>query len=395
MTEPGRGLTGRGRAVLVSAAVLATAGYLFGVQELYSLALGAAVLVLAARVWVQLRRWDLAVSRRVHPPRVRAGYEARVELTIANRSNRRSPLLEANDAFDGGRRWARFSVAPLGPDETLSSSYLLPTAQRGVHHLGPLLLRVGDPLGLAHETRSTAPDTSLTVHPRYELVPVRSVSSHRDSDRRRARPLIGRGATEFYMLREYVPGDDLRRVHWPSTARTGDLVIRQPETTHRGRLTVIADLRSTVCDPDSLESVVSASASVAVSSLHDGLQVRLVTTGGFDSGHSSSPASAPALLDGLSAAQMHPPVAGVPPFRGAGRLDPIVLVTTDRCSQTDLESAYELGGSSATTIVMFESPAGPDPIAAADGSRRAGRAVRVPAGKSFAASWTSWEQASC
>lgn len=395
MTEAGRGLTTRGRSVLAAAAVLATAGYLFGIQELYSLALAAAVLVAGARLWVQLRRWDLAVTRQVHPARVQAGQEARVELTARNDGHRRSPSVEASDAFDGGRRWARFSIAPLQPGENRSTSYRLPSARRGVYHLGPLVLRAGDPFGLAHESRSTAPDTSLTVHPRHDLLPTHSVSSHRDDDRRLVRPLLGKGGNEFYMLREYVPGDDLRRVHWPSTARVDDLVIRQPETVRRGRLTVVADLRAPVHDADSLEAVVSATASVAVSSLRAGLQVRVVTTAGFDSGHTSGRVSAVALLDGLAAADLHRPVAGAPPFRMAGRLDPVVLVTTDRSAEADLESAFGLGGPSGTTVIVFETAEGSEPVLNVGSGRGTRRSVRVPAGGSFASAWTAWEEASC
>ncbi len=391
MTSRSRALTSRGRVVAGSAAFMALAAYVFGVQELYCLAAAAAVLVVVARGWVQARRWEVEVTRHVHPARVQAGSDARVELTVRNSGPRPTPPLQARDAFDGGRRWARFAIAPLDAGETRTSSYRLPSGRRGVYHLGPLELQLLDPFGLACATRRTAPDTSLTVHPRYELVPIRAASSHRDDDRRPVRSRIGDAGTEFYMLREYVPGDDLRRVHWPSTARLDDLVIRQPEGARRGRVTVVADTRATVHDGESLEALLSGAAGLAVSCLHAGLQVRVVTTDGFDSGHRSGRVAGVALLDGLATAGAHPPAPGAPPFQVAGRADPVILLTTDRSTGADVESAVRLGGPNGTTVVFF----GTGPGSVPGGPDVGWRGVRVPPGGSFRAAWAAAEGARC
>ena len=373
-------LTTRGRVVFASGAAMALAAWLFGVQELYSLALAAAALCVGARIWVDVRRWNLQVSRFVHPTRVAAGQEARVELAVQNQGIHPSPLVEARDPFDGGRRYARFSIAPIPPRAHLTSSYRLPSTRRGVHRLGPLELRLTDPLGLASSTRPTALETSLTVHPPFTIVPVHGLSSHRDEDRRLPLPVIGRVGQEFYGLREYVPGDDLRHVHWPTTARIDDLVIRQPENLRRGRLTIMADLRSSVQDDETVEAVLSAVASLAMSSLSSGLQVRVVTTAGWDSGHSGGREHGPALLDGLAAAEIHPPRPHVAPFRLAGGMEPLVVVTTDRCSDGDLRSAVGMSGPTGTTLVVFDT----GPPAERRGGRRV---VRVGQGASFADAW--------
>ncbi|HET6875554.1 MAG TPA: DUF58 domain-containing protein, partial [Acidimicrobiales bacterium] len=300
-------LTTRGKVLIGAAMALAMAGWLFGIQELYCLAVAAAVLAVGARAWVALRGWDLTVTRYVHPAQVSAGQEARVELAVSNTHWQSSPPIEARDPFDGGRRWARFSIAPLHRGETRRSSYRLPSSRRGVYRLGPLELRLTDPLGLAHYTRITALQSALTVHPQYDIVPVVGLSSHRDEDRRLHQPVIGKGGNEFYTLREYVPGDDLRHVHWRSTARVDDLVIRQPENLRRGRLTVAADLRVTVNDDETVEAVISAAATLAMSALRAGTQVRVVSTDGWDSGHGSGRGHGPFILDGLAAAKLHKP----------------------------------------------------------------------------------------
>ena len=392
-------LTLRGRTMLGAGAAMAVAAWLFGIEELYCLALATAVMAVGARLWVDLRRWDLQVSRVVHPARVSAGQEARVELVVRNPGRRPSPPVEARDPFDGGRRWARFAIAPLDGGEVRTSSYRLPSTRRGVHRLGPLELRSSDPLGLASSSRVTASESSLTVHPRYDLVPVRGMSAHRDYDRRLSNPRLGKGGTEFYMLREYVPGDDLRQVHWPTTARLDELVIRQPESLRRGRLAVVADLRAGVVDDESVEWVLSAVASLAMSGLRSGLQVRVVTTAGWDSGHGRGGDRAAVILDGLAAAGVHRASPRLAPFRLAGGTDPMVVVTTDRCPEADRRSAFGMGGASGTTLVVFETagggevsavPAGTAAAVTEPGTRPSGRrVVAVGRGQSFAAAWAA------
>ncbi len=97
-------------------------------------------------------------------------------------------------------------------------------------------------------------------------------------------PVVGRLGDEFYGLREYRIGDDLRRVHWASTARTDQLMIRQPENLLQGRLTIAVDLRSTVHDAATLEAALSAAASLVMAGIRSRIHVRAATTSGIDSG---------------------------------------------------------------------------------------------------------------
>jgi uncharacterized protein (DUF58 family) len=388
MKPRAQSLTVRGKVVLVSGGLMGLAAILFGLKELYALALAAIVLVGSARLWVQIQKWDVRVLRHIHPPRVPAGLEARVELTVRNHGPHRSPPVLAADPFDGGRRWARFTVAPLKPGETRRASYRLPTTKRGIFRLGPLELEVCDPFGLARAVQSTTPDTSLTVHPRVDQISARSLSTQADQDIRIPVPVIGRTGTEFFALREYEAGDDLRHVHWPTTARLDDLVIRQPENFWRGRLTVATDLRTGCHDPESLELALSAAASVAVSALRSGLQVRMIGTTGMDSGHGSGQGHAGIILDLLAGAASAPGGALADEFRRHRSREPVVVVTTDLASDADLAAAFRLGGRQSTTVVLFETKATaratqPDGYPAGV----SGRYVRVPVGGSFRAAW--------
>lgn len=297
-------LTGRGWALATASVLLVVAGALFGIEECYALAVAAVVVLVGAAGWVRWRPWGVHSIRQVRPARVPAGAPALAELALDNRADRRSPLLAVRDRFDGGRRWAAFAVAPLAAGATLVSSYPLPTTERGVFEVGPLRMELSDPFGLVSRWRPGAEASTLTVHPRIvALTPRRSPtgSDHRPPD---AAASIGHDGSELYAVREYRTGDDLRRVHWTSTARLGELMIRQDESPQRGRLSVVVDTRPEGWTAERFETALSTAASIAEAALGDGLFVRLETTAGVDTGFGASPAHRAFILDHLAAASL-------------------------------------------------------------------------------------------
>src|SRR5207247_8722648 len=108
----------------------------------------------------------------------------------------------------------------------------------------PVSVFVSDPFGLARITIRIPETNDLIVYPQVEDIPANELSlqgaGFGDSSSRQ----LYRSAAEFYTMREYVTGDDLRRMHWPSVARTGHLMIRQDETTRRSVATVFFDNRN-------------------------------------------------------------------------------------------------------------------------------------------------------
>jgi uncharacterized protein (DUF58 family) len=383
MPAGGTGLTRKGWAVLLIGAALIASGVLFGVQELYPIGAAVLVTVLAARAWVGAQTWDLRVARHVHPARVPAGGEARVELTVNNHSTRRSPVVAASDPFDEGRRWARFFIAPIEPGAARVASYRLPTSARGIYRLGPLELEMTDPFGIARVVRSATPDASLTVHPRVESISSRTVATHDDRDLHLPLPVVGHGGDEFYGLRDYQTGDDSRLIHWPSTARVDNLVIRQSEGLWEGRVTMAIDLRSSVHDSETFEPILSAGASLAAAALRAGMHVRVVTTGGLDTGFGSSNAHAAAILDSLAGAAAHTGASLTEGLRAIRKSDPLTVLTTDATTDSDLGSACRLGGTRKATVVVFERKL------PRDGYRipPSGRYLRVRSGLSFRSAW--------
>lgn len=395
----GSALTRRGWALLGMAAASAAAGYLVGLVELYPLGAAAVVLVLSARAWVATRSWDVRSSRSIRPARVPAGSEARVHVSVRNHDPRRSPVLVLRDSFADGRVAGTFAVAPLAGGESRSASYRLPAARRGVLEFRALELELCDPFGLARVVRTAAPPASLTVHPRVELLPHGSIPSDSERDQRVMTPLLGRGGDEFYALREYQPGDDLRQVHWVSTARTDELMIRQPQNLWRGRSTIVLDARSSLHDHQSFEEALAATASLAVSGLRGGMQVRVVVVGGRDTGNGMGPAHEGRVLDTLAVAS--PTSAGTlaKELRHAGARGPVVLVSTEAAHPGDLAAASRAAGRSDAVLVLIgrhghSSAGGRDgsgegiaaAVRAAGGGRC--RVVRVAAGRSLLDAWT-------
>ena len=389
-------LTRRGGMLLLGAALLAMGGRLLGIVELYMLAGAALALVAGAVAFVRLTRFELEASRELRPARVHAGGASRVELTVRNTGVRRSPVLAARDPFDNGRRWARFLVAPLAPGESARAAYRLPTDHRGIFDLGPLHVHLEDPFGLASMSREGAPPTRLTVYPRVDPIPplpmTRGNDPHAGADHPTA---LASSGEDFYALREYEVGDDLRRVHWKATARLDELMIRQEEMPWQGRVTVLVDLRRAVHTPATLELAVSAAASVVSACWRHRSLVRLVATDGGDSGFAAGHAHVEAVLEHLAGA-----VAGREDSLGAilsslrreGNGGALTVVTTAAAPDADLDRVARLrsrfGG---VTVVLLErslldpSSAASPPPRPVPGIRTV---VRVGADRPFAAAWS-------
>jgi uncharacterized protein (DUF58 family) len=388
-------LTRRGWFLAGGAGVLTLAGRLLGISELFALAAGAVALVAGALLYVHVSRFQLEATRELHPPRVHAGSPSRVELTVRNAGGRRSPVLGVRDPFDGGRRWARFLLAPLVPGETARAAYRLPTDARGVYDLGPLQVHLSDPFGVAALKLPAAPATQLTVYPHVDVIPPLPHTLGHDPHAGVDHPTaLGRGGEDFYALRPYVQGDDLRRVHWPSTAKTGDLMIRQDEMPWQGRATVVLDVRRGVHNAASLELAVSAAASIISAALRQRSLIRLLATDGVDSGFGAGSAHVEAVLEHLATveAHRHGELAGVlEVLRHESHGGALAVVTTAGAGDQDLVRTGRLqaryGG---VVLVLFERSSF-DPSSRDGAGSRARvpgtRLVRVTRETSFPSAW--------
>jgi uncharacterized protein (DUF58 family) len=198
--------------------------------------------------------------------------------------------------------------------------------------------------------------------------------------------VLGRVGDEFYGLREYRPGDDLRRVHWTSTARMDQLMIRQPENLLQGRLTVAVDLRVPIHDSSTLESALSAAASVVMAGIRNRIHVRLITTSGVDSGFGATAGHGAAILDILAEAQAQPGSTLLQDLRIGPGTGPITLITTQAATTAEV-TAVTRSGRERATLVVFERSGDDGPRLMLDHHPARCRVVPVRAGSSFRAAW--------
>ena len=219
----------------------------------------------------------------MRPTRVHVGGDARVDLEVDDTGAADSPQLLLTDVFDGGRRAARFLVPALRRGQRARAAYRVPTNRRGRYTLGPITLTVTDPFGLARRSWVAGAADEVTICPRvHELRPPPGAPGRLRS----ASPFAVRfhapavDGEEFLTLREYEVGDDLRRIHWRSTARTGELVVREDEAQWQPRAVVLLDTRPGAHDDASFEAAVEATASVVARLVRSVLPVEVITTDG-------------------------------------------------------------------------------------------------------------------
>jgi uncharacterized protein (DUF58 family) len=392
-------LTRRGWGILVGAVVAGFAAGVFGIGELYPIAVAGIVLVAWSMSWSSLRGWRIDVGRQLETGRVEAGRSATVVLNVANRSARPAPLLTVRDPFDGGARTTDLVVAPLGPGERRSGTYRLPPTGRGVFTLGPLAVESTDPLGLARRVRTSTHVSTFLVHPRVEHVRAPRVGAGTERDRTASLAAPGRDNDEFASLREYQPGDDIRRMHWASTARTDTLMVREDQLEREGKFGVVVDTRLDMWSAASFERAISTAASLACAALRAGVPTRLVTTGGVDSGWGRGQHHRDHILDLLAGARTHEgpqgtdagaprgrPTRSLPvvPIAGGGT---IALVLSDRGDGDDLRRTVAVDSTTDVILVEIQTsrPAGrrPAPPRPAPGTR----VVRVGPTTPLAAVW--------
>ena len=273
-------LTSRGRWLALGAVASALTGRVFGLRELVVAGFAAAIVLVTAALRVGTRRVHLSYRRVARPPRVPAGGLCRIELTVANEGRRREGVVTLIDPISTGGE-ARLQLAPLAAGSSCTVPYRLAVERRGIVDLGPMKVELSDPFGLLTRTIPSSSRIAVVVLPAVvPLTPLpASVGAEPDARTWSTRHLAT-ATEEFTALREYVPGDDVRKVHWPSTARHGDPIVRQMEEPWQRRCTVVLDTRPGHHHDAGFELAVSATASLLDLTTSRGELCRLVTTDG-------------------------------------------------------------------------------------------------------------------
>ncbi|HEX4904544.1 MAG TPA: DUF58 domain-containing protein [Acidimicrobiales bacterium] len=275
------GITSSGLILVAIAIVAWLVGYWIGGRPLYLVAYGAlAVLGLA---WgIGRRPLPLTGTRADLRPRVAEGAEVSIEVALtASRSLSNVVLEEQVPAMLGEP--ARLPIATVDGGETVGHTYSLVAWRRGSYTIGPLVARWGDPFGLTDRTAVLAEPFELLVHPAVE--PVEDHPLTRLWEDPPFRPPVSRPwphGMEFYGMRQYQKGDDIRRMVWRAFARTGELLVRESEQGITDKLVIIFDQdrenHSKGIVSDSFEAACRVVASLGVRHLRDGYSVTVEGT---------------------------------------------------------------------------------------------------------------------
>lgn len=351
--------TRRGWGVLGAALLLWTAARVLGSQDLHMVAAGLAVLPVLATAFVHWNRVQLTVRRHLSSARVFAGQRVTVTLTLTNRGPGTAPFLLLEDALPPSLgKSARLVTSGIPPRREQVLSYTLACRNRGRHSLGPLTISLTDPFGLARVRMQWGQPSTLIVYPAVERVEVGTLTaSGAGNGESRARQLF-RSAAEFYALREYVVGDDLRRIHWRSTARMGRLMIRQDEATRRSGATVFLDSRQSALGAlgsASFERAVSAAASLGLALLRAGFTVHLGTAD-----MPPDPTSEDRLLETLASitpSRERAVTRALAALRGAAAAESTLVLITAPPSGPELAALSRVGARFGRKVAVLVQPA--------------------------------------
>lgn len=354
----------------VGAGVLAVGllAWLLGVElgwlELF-LAASACLLALGLSVPFVLGGAVLDTRLDISPDRVFVGTPSAGRLVVRNGSGRR--LLPVQVDLPVGGAVARFDVPSLGGEQEHEEIFVVPTQRRAVIRIGPALCVQGDPLGLLQREVSTSPSIELFVHPTVVAMPALASGLLRDLEGQTTRDL-SHSDLAFHTLREYVPGDDRRHVHWRSSAKAGKLLVRQFLDTRRSRVTIAVDAATaSYRDEDEFELAISAAASLGLRCLRDELDVTVVA-----GGQATTPTSGRHLLDTLSRSSLGGEERGLAAATSrAGRLASDtslgVLVTGSTITFAELRAAAVRFGPDVTPLALRVEPGAPAGVSSSGG----------------------------
>jgi uncharacterized protein (DUF58 family) len=394
-------LTTRGRSFVAAGVTAIACAFVLGERDLLRAGVLILILPVLSGLVVSRTRYRLSCTRRADPSRLPVGHEAQVGIVLQNVSRLPTGILLVEDQvpYTLGDR-ARFVVDRIEPGGGREMVYRIRPDVRGRYEVGPLLVRLADPFGLVELARSFTTSSRLTVTPPIVTLPHgRLTGSWTGGGESRARTISTAGEDDV-APREYRHGDDLRRVHWRSTARRGELMVRREEQQWQSRGTLFLDTRRIAHWGDgaasSFEQAVSVAASIGVQLGQEGLGLRYVT----DEGETFSPATAfeGALLDSLAVARTSAGRSlrtGLAALRTAARDgDGLVVGVFGRLTAEDVQDVARSRRGTATCVAVLVGDEEHAAARAAAVLRAAGwRVLTVDSAASLPAAWARADQA--
>lgn len=398
------GLTVRGRSLIAAGLACLCSAVVLGEEDLIRVGVLLLALPLGATTVLAATRLRLLCTRTLTPRRISAGALVQVSLRVENAGRSATPVLLAEDLvlpaddatpLGDADSWAstpRLALDRLEPGDSRRITYSLRPPRRGSYELGPLSVRLCDPFGFCELPRIFSSTDRLLVTP--ETVQLPRLDPLGGLARGDASSGGGRGGVgeDDVGTRPYRFGDEMRRVHWRTTARIGELSVRREEQLRPGSVTLVLDTRASAWPPagraddasgsaaDGFELAVSVIASVALSLASSGCQLSLETLDGHPlaaspGGRWSSSAEVGGVLDllatltvGAGDAPARASGYAVPGFRppgpwaAASRSDDLRVAVLGRLRPSDAELLTGTGGPGLALLI-----ADPDATAVAAG----------------------------
>jgi uncharacterized protein (DUF58 family) len=268
-------VTPLGWGMLVAVFVGLGGGYAFSWVEFISGGYAVLVLVLVALIYL-VGRSALAIELAVANNRVVVGETAIGTVTVRNTGVRRSTSVTVEVPVGTGL--AEIVLPGVARAGSATREFAVPTARRGLVAVGPARTVRADPIGLVRRELVWTGATELFVHPRTIEMPSMSSGFVRDLEGAPTRDLTNNDIA-FHALREYVPGDDRRTIHWKSTAKTGTFMVRQFEQSRRSHIAIALSLATAdYASDDEFEMAVSVTGSLGVRAIRDSRDVSVVVS---------------------------------------------------------------------------------------------------------------------
>ena len=353
----------RALAVTAGGAVLWILSRYAGSPGLDTVAVGIMLLPAIAILLGKRSRHQLRARRHLSEARIAPGTPVTVSLEITNESTAETPFLLLEDMIpDSLGVPARLVLPGIPGRATQTASYEVVPRVRGRHRIGPLRIDVTDSFALGRTRLRYSEIETVVVTPVVEPltgVPPAPLGTGRGDSA--ARHLFRTG-DEFSAIRQYHVGDDLRRIHWPSVARSGALMIRQDESARRSSACVFLDTRNGALGASQapgFEKAVSAAASIGVHLARSGYTLRLIAGGE----QAVAVAGENALLDALSAVEDSTRASmELRALRSTGGADVTLVAVTGIPQAHEIAALTGAGVSFGRRIAVFVHPADPETL---------------------------------
>ncbi|MHB8245769.1 MAG: DUF58 domain-containing protein [Acidimicrobiales bacterium] len=336
-------MTRRGRLVLGLALALLVAGRILGVTELFGLATAAVSVVLLGLARVRAPQLRVSLSAQATPAVISVGEVATLELTVENSGAVPSPVGRLQIVPAGNGDGPLVVVPRLVPGERAMVSLRLPTDRRGRHEVTGFDVVLVDSLGTARRRLTGTGPSRYGVRPMAEPLSAALPSGGAGTDLETTLSSAERLSSGASLLRPYIVGDDLRMVHWPTTARVGDLMVREGGDRERDAAPGVAILLSPSFFPGSdasesysrFEDAVRIAASLLSAASNEG-SFRLVVAGGVDTGEGTGTRHLELALETLIDVRGVPVVTGDPgrlPVLPRSGLEETVVLFVAACDE--------------------------------------------------------------